>query len=121
MATTFAQEGKSLSWTNGTGSDVSSGDPVAIGEQIGVAAVDIPIGASGTVYMEGVFTVPKVSAAEIGQGESVIWDASEGAFEDNLATPTTGDVSGCCVAWAAAAAGATTLPVKLNVGIGTVA
>ncbi|MCA8932077.1 MAG: DUF2190 family protein [Rhodospirillaceae bacterium] len=121
MAKTFVQDGKSLPWTNGTGSDLSSGDPVVIGEQIGILAVDIANGASGTVYMEGVFTVPKVSAAEIGQGESVIWDASEGAFEDSLATPATGDVSGCCAAWAAAAAGTTTVQVKLNVGVGTVA
>jgi predicted RecA/RadA family phage recombinase len=117
----FRYEGRSLTWTNDTGADVSSGDVVVVGSQIGVAAVDIADGASGTVVMEGVFALPKVSAAVIAQGESVIWDASEGACEDDQATPATGDVSGACTAWEDAAATTTTVLVKINTGVGTVA
>lgn len=120
MATNFVQPGDTIEWTN-TGTAVSAGDFVVIGKQMGVAAVDIAQNATGTVYTEGVFTAPKVSAAVIAKGENVIWDTSAGGFEDNLATPATGDVSGCCIAWAAAGNGVTTIPVKLNVGIGTVA
>lgn len=116
----FVQEGKVIQYTNG-GSALSAGDVVRIGQQLGVCLVDIANGATGSVALEGVFTVPKVSAAVIAQGESVIWDASAGAFDDNLATPATGDVSGCCVAMEAAGNGVTTINVKLNVGVGTVA
>ena len=67
------------------------------------------------------FTLPKVAAAVIAQGEFVIWDVSAGAFDDSLATPATGDVSKCCVAVAGAIANATYVDVKLNVGVGVVA
>ena len=121
MAKNFAQEGASLSWTNGTGSVVASGAVVVVGAQIGIASGDIADNESGTVFMEGVFTVPKVSGAVIAQGESVIWDASAGAFDDDAATPATGDVSGACTAWETAGNGVTSFTVKLNTGVGTVA
>ena len=120
MATNKVQDGKTVNYSN-SGSAISAGDVVVIGEQIGVAIVDIANGATGEVAMEGVFTVPKVSAAVIAKGESVIYDVSAGEFDDNAATPATGDVSGCCVAWEAAGNGVTSIAVKLNVGVGTVA
>jgi predicted RecA/RadA family phage recombinase len=93
-----------------------------VGQQIGIALVDIAAtSGTGEVAVAGVYNVPKVSAAVIAQGESVIWDASAGEFDDNAATPATGDVSGCCVAAEAAGNGVTTIAVKLNVGIGTAA
>ena len=103
------------------GAAISSGDVVVIGQQIGIALGDIANGATGSVALDGVFSVPKVSAAVIAQGESVIYDLSALAFDDNLATPATGDVSGCCVAVEAKGAATTTIKVKLNVGVGTVA
>lgn len=122
MAGNYVQEGKVIQWTNGTGVDKTAGSAVAIGQQIGVLLVDIANGASGSVAMEGVFALPKVDAAVIAQGESVIWDASAGKFDDNLATPATGDVSGCCVAMEAKGATTSdTIEIKLNVGVGTVA
>lgn len=119
MATNYVSQGATIDYT--AGADISSGDVVVIGQQIGVALTDIANGETGAVAIEGVFTVPKVSAAEIAQGESVIYDVSASAFDDNAATPATGDVSGCCVAVEAAAATTTTVKVKLNVGVGTVA
>lgn len=119
MATNFQQPGEVIKYT--AAATHSSGDPIVIGEQIGIALNDAVNGDVISVAMEGVFVVPKVSAAVIAIGESVIWDASAGAFDDNAATPAAGDVSGCCVAWAAGAATTTTIAVKLNVGVGTVA
>ena len=49
MATNFIQNGETITWTNGTGSAVASGDIVAINALIGVALVDIPASASGGV------------------------------------------------------------------------
>ena len=118
MSTNYVQEGNAINYT--AGADISSGDVVVIGQQIGIAAVDIANGAIGSVSLGGVFTVAKVSAAVIAQGESVIWDSSASEFDDNAATPAAGDVSGCCVAMEAAGNGVTIINVKLNVGIGTV-
>jgi len=120
MATNFVNQGEVITYAN-SGSAISAGDVVVIGQNIGIALVDIANGASGSVAMSGVFTVPKVSAAVIAQGESVIYDVSASAFDDNAATPATGDVSGCCVAMEAAGNGVTEIDVKLNVGVGTVA
>ena len=120
MATNYVNAGEVITYTN-AGSAISSGDVVVIGQQIGIALVDIANGASGSVAMKGRYTVPKVSAAVIAQGESVIYDVSESAFDDNAAAPATGDVSGCCVAAEAAGNGATTIDIFLNVGVGTVA
>lgn len=121
MATNYVYSGCTVDYTNGTGSDISSGDVVVIGQQIGIAKVDIADGATGSVELDGVFTVPKVSAAVIAQGESVIYDVSASAFDDNAATPATGDVSACCVAVEAKGTSTTSIKVKLNVGVGTVA
>lgn len=120
MATNKVQEGKTLDYANSSGSAIEAGSVVVVGQQIGIAVCDIANGESGPLAMEGVFTVAKVSAAVIAAGESVIWDTSASAFDDNAATPADGDVSGCCVAWEAAGNGVTALAVKLNVGVGTV-
>ncbi len=116
------QRGRVITWTNGTGSDVVSDQVVTVGRLMGVATGDIANGETGEVFIdEQIVTAPKVSAAVVTQGEAVIWDASEGAFQNSAHTPATGDVSECCVAAAAAGAGATTVDVILNKQIGTVA
>lgn len=102
MAKNFIQAGNVLDYTNATGSDIESGAVVKLGATedatLAVALVDIENGASGAVQIAGVFEVPKVSAAVFKQGESLIWDVSVGKFDDNQATPATGDVSGSVIA-----------------------
>lgn len=115
----YVNQGCTVDYT--AGADITSGAVVALGNQIGVAVDDIANGETGVLRLDGVFTLPKVSAADIAQGESVIWDSSASAFDDNQATPATGDISGCCVAVAAAGNGETTVDVKINVGVGVVA
>lgn len=116
MATNYVEEGNVIQWTNG-GTAKSSGDVVVIGSNgdalIGIALVDIANGATGSVKLDGVFTVPKVSAAVIAQGEYVIWDASAAAFDDNAATPAAGDVSDGAIAWESAGNTVTSIKVKL--------
>jgi len=119
MAKNYVSDGNVINWTNGTGSAVSSGDVVATGHCIGVALVDIADGATGSVAVEGVFTVPKVSAAVFTQGEKLIWDASASAFDDSAATPATGDITGGAVAWIAGANTETTCTVKPTPGNAT--
>jgi len=122
MATNYMQDGKVIQWTNG-GSAVSSGDVVVIGGLIGVALVDIANGGTGSVQVDGVFNLPKVDAAVIAQGESLVYDVSASKFDDSAATPATGDVSGAS-AVAFEAKGATTdatIAVRLTGVAGTVA
>lgn len=121
MATNFIQTGDVITYSN-SGSAISSGDVVVMGNIIGVALVDIAATTgTGAVAIEGVFEVPKVTAAVITQGQKVMYDVSVSKFDDSLATPATGDVSGCCVAVESKGASDTTIKVKLNVGVGTVA
>lgn len=115
MATNFIQDGDTITWTNGTGSAVVSGQVVAIGNILAVALVDIANGASGSVKTRGVFSVPKVSAAVIAAGESLTWDVSAAKFDDNAATPATGDITGApAYAVEAAGNGVTTLKVMFT-------
>ncbi len=120
MAKNFVNHGSTLNFSN-TGAAINSGDVVVVGESLGVAIVDIAATTgSGTVRIEGVFDLPKVDGAVIAQGEMVMWDSSAGAFDDNAATPATGDLSGAAIAMEAK--GATTgenIKVKLNANSGT--
>jgi predicted RecA/RadA family phage recombinase len=122
MASNFEQPGKVIQYTNGTGSGIAAGSVVKMGNILGVALVAIAAGATGSVQIDGVFTVPKVSGAVIAQGESLTWDVSVGAFDDNLAVAASGDVTGAAaVAFEGAGNGVATLAVKFTGVPGTVA
>lgn len=115
MAGNHVQPGKVLDYTNTTGATIPSGAVVAFGNSLGVALKDIPNTATGSVAVDGVFAVPKVSGAVIKAGESLTWDVSAGAFDDNLAAPAAGDITGAAaVAFQDAGNGVTTLNVKFT-------
>lgn len=119
MATNYVQDGAVIAYT--AGADKTAGQVIVIGKIIGVALGDIANGATGSVAIRGVFTVPKVSGAVIAQGENLTWDASAAAFDDNAATPATGDVTGApAVAMEAAGNGVTEIDVMLTGVPGTV-
>lgn len=110
----YVYEGRTIEYTN-EGGDLSTGDPVVVGNLFAVAAVDIPSGESGVLFTEGVYELPAVSGAEIAQGETLVWDVSAGAFDDNAATPAVGDLTGpFAIAWESKTAGVTKLRVKLT-------
>lgn len=113
MATNFIQDGQTITWTNGTGSDVASGDPVVVVGLLGLAVTDIANGDSGAVIVEGVVEIPKATGSAINQGAAVDFDVSTGKANGSI-TPATGDLSGCGVAWATAASADETVMVKLN-------
>lgn len=116
MAKNFISDGDVLPWTNTTGTAVSSGQVVVAGHLLAVALGAIAVGATGSVAVEGVFTLPKVSGAVFAQGEKLVYDLSAGAFDDSAATPAAGDITGGAVAWAAGSDGQTTAEVKLTPG-----
>jgi hypothetical protein len=55
------------------------------------------------------------------KGEKLVFDVSAGAFDDSLASPASGDVTGGAVAWEAGANTETTCTVKLTPGNSAVA
>ena len=121
MSTNYVQAGGVIEYAN-AGSAIASGDVVVMGHTIGVALEDIAATTGvGSVAIEGVFTVPKVSAAVFVQGEKLIFDvsASPPAFDDSSATPATGDITGGAVAMVAGASSETTCVVKLTPGNAT--
>jgi predicted RecA/RadA family phage recombinase len=124
MATNYRQPGEVILHT--AGANIASGRVVRVGKILGVALKDIASGATGEVQISGVFEVTKVSGAVINAGENLVFDQSAngglGAFDDNAATPATGDVSGgAAVAWEAAGDGVTSMLVKFTGVPGTVA
>jgi len=123
MAATLHKAGgtiRSVTYSNGTGSAISSGDVVVLAStdakkcRVGVAMADIADGSSGQVAISGCFAFAKVSAAVIAQGESVNWDASADAVDDNAATSAAGDVVEFGMADEAAGNGATTINVWID-------
>lgn len=124
MTTNYIQDGSVIDVT--AGAAYSSGDVVVVGTLIGVALDDIANGAVGPVQIKGVFELPAVSAAVIGVGETMTWDVSAnsgaGAFDDDQATPATGDITGAsAVCVEASGNGDTTVKVLLTGVPGTVA
>lgn len=116
MAQNYDSDGDVIPYTNTTGAAIASGQVVVIGHILGIALVAIAIGATGSVAVSGVWTVPKVAGAVFVQGEKLIWDASGAAFDDSAATPAAGDITGGAVAWAAGSNGQATALVKLTPG-----
>lgn len=116
MATNFSKEGGVIDHT--AGSAISSNDVVIMQNLIGIALTDIANGETGSVAIEGVFSLAKNSTTVIAQGELVDWDASATQIDTGI-TPASGDLENCGVAVAAAGNGATTVLVKLNHGSGT--
>lgn len=114
MAKNFVQKGDVIDYT--AGADIASGAVVPLQHAVGVAITDIANGDTGPVAIEGVFEVPKVSAAVFAVGEKLLWDASAGAFDDSAATPASGDLMGAAVAVKAGANLETTCLVKLTPG-----
>lgn len=95
---TNANHMHTFEWTNGTGAAVSGDDIVVVGATgdafLAIALDDIADGETGVLATNCEVTAAKVSAAVFKQGESLSWDASASAFDDNQAVAASGDVQG---------------------------
>ncbi|EMO5715832.1 DUF2190 family protein [Enterobacter bugandensis] len=103
----YIQDGNTLDWVNVTAADVKSGDPVVVGESIGVAYGDIPVGKTGVLLMAGVVELPKSPTAAFEQGEKVVLSVDGITTGDDTA-PLAG------TAWETAQPGAVTCWVRLG-------
>ena len=105
----FIKNGDRMTWTNGTGAAVLSGDPVVVGDRVYVACVDTLDGQSGELATTGVFRLPKKAATAVNQGKmaylaTATVDLSESAT----------DAVQAGVFWASAAADDTHANVRLG-------
>ncbi len=121
-------DGTVIEYAN-TGAAISSGDVVVMGAAgnvtVGVALADIAATTGvGSVLIEGVVELVKLTAAVIVAGETVDWDSSAasgaGSVDDNAMTPAAGDVSDFGIAVEDAGSGILTVKVKLLPGNGTI-
>lgn len=116
MATNLIQDGEVLNWTNGSGSAVTAGTVIPLLSRCGIALVDIANASTGSVALEGVWTVPKATGATWSFGEALYWDATA----SKVTTTSTGNTPAGC-AFAAAESGATTGRILLGVAQQTIA
>ncbi|MHC1701500.1 MAG: DUF2190 family protein [Humidesulfovibrio sp.] len=112
------QKGDRLPYTNSSGVDIASGDPVLVGATFGVAVADIADGESGTLDLKGVYEVRKAAGEAISLGGNLYWDADgdpQGAVSGTgCLTATSTDNVYAGKAFAAAGTTATVVQINLN-------
>jgi predicted RecA/RadA family phage recombinase len=114
MTKKYQQDGVVQSYTNATGAAIAAGAVVKMQNTVGVALSDIAIGETGQVQVKGVFRdIPKTAGTAWVHGDVLVWDVSTGTFAKGI-TPATGDVSGVCTAYGAAASGDTAASVLFH-------
>ena len=82
----YIQRGEALDYTNGTANPIGAGDVVVMGRLVGVAGCDIPVGATGSLHVMGVFAFPK-GAAPIAAGTAMGWDVTAGQATEGGGLP----------------------------------
>lgn len=101
MAKNYYADGKTMDWSNSTGKDVKSGDPVPVGETVGVAHGDIANESDGVLHMCGVFILPKNGADTWQRGDKLYLIVATGlitnAADDGAPQPVANPVAG--TAW----------------------
>ncbi len=106
----FVQQGKRLTFVNGTSVAIDSGAVVLITDRISIAVADIAADGSGEVQTEGVFTIAKTAGEAWTLGDQLYWDASASSV-----TTTSSSHKKAGIAAAIADSADTTGPVKINV------
>lgn len=99
MTIRFRRDSGTVTWTNSTGASIASGTPVNVVDRVGITAETIANGASGTVYVSGVFRLNKLSTTAFAEGADVDWDNTNNRA-DELGVGASGDFLhiGKCVA-----------------------
>ncbi|GGY68026.1 hypothetical protein GCM10007387_57760 [Pseudoduganella albidiflava] len=108
MAKNYVGEGEILDVNTG-GTAVVGGTVVVMGKRIGVALRDIAANSNGVAAVEGVFNLAKLAGDAVAQGDLLYWDAANARLTVTAAGNTLAGY-----ATGAAAAGVTTVNVKIN-------
>lgn len=69
MAKNYVHAGEVLQVT--VGADTNSGEPVVVGDRVGIAKTNMLAGETGSVEFCGVWRLPKVASGAIAQGKKV--------------------------------------------------
>lgn len=107
----YKGQGNTLNWTNGTGSDVSSGAGVLVGKLFGVAAGDIADGEDGVLNLVGEYELPKAASQAWSVGAKVFWDDTN---KNCTTTATSNTFIGAATVAIGSGADETTGTVRLN-------
>lgn len=108
MATGHVREGKTLPYTNGTGSAIAKGTVIEFAAMIGIALGDIANGSTGEIAVDEVWTLAKETGVAFTLGDQLYWDATNDRLDKtNTNIP-------CGIAAADAGSAATTAQVLLN-------
>lgn len=125
MKATYLQRGEALDFVNKTESTIPAFTILVVGDMVGIAGTDIEPGATGVIYVCGVFEMPKSTDAAISMGTKVYFDgtgvttdatatseietteAEPGAEETDAEEPETVTVNNTFLGYAAADAAAT--------------
>ena len=117
----LVQCGNRLPYTNPTSTTIPGGSVVvlqsgSVDGEIGIAVTDIPGFGNGSVcvggYPEGVFNLPKASAAVFGAMDKGYWDTANANL--NLAANITAPIYAGRIDLAGGANGATTANILIN-------
>lgn len=107
--TNYLEAGRRMQWTNATSVAVAAGGIVALTDRIAVAINAIAVGASGTICLEDVYTLPATVAETWTVGQALYFVVATG-FISNVA----GANIPAGFAYAAKAPGTATGQVKIN-------
>lgn len=72
----YVQRGEAIDYTNTGVVDLKATEIVALTGRIGVAGTDIPVGATGSLHVIGVFDVPATNTEAFTVGQPVYWDGA---------------------------------------------
>lgn len=107
MIANYQQPGSAIDYP--TSSAIAAGQVVSLTTRIGVAGTDIPASAVGSLYVKGVFAMPKAASTAIAIGAAVYYDASA----DNITTTAASNIP---AGWAIAAAAESDTTVQVCIG-----
>lgn len=72
----YVQRGESIDFTNSGSTDIKANDVVSLGTRIGIAGCDIPVGATGSVHVVGVYDLPASNTEAFTVGQAVYWNGT---------------------------------------------
>jgi len=79
----FIQEGKTIDYANPGPTPIQYGSVVTLSNtRIGVAGENIPVGATGSLHVSGVFELPAANNVAFTVGQQLYWDPVAGVLTD---------------------------------------
>lgn len=118
MTTIYVKPGDALDYKNASGADIAVNSVINNGAFVGVAAIAIANGVTGTQLVTGVFNLPKKAGTAAPVGTKLTWSVADGAFI--VGAGVSGDVANCAVVVEVDAASAdTSVRAFIDTGMGS--